>query len=348
MQTRKLGTTDIELPVITLGTMNWGQQCDEAEAHAQLDYAVEERGVTSIDTAEIYPIPPTAEKQGLTETYIGNWLKKRGKRDDLIIASKVAPAAFIRTRDVGDKARLDRKSIREAVEGSLQRLQTDYLDVYYLHFPERKTFAFGARGVQSLPEDDATSFEETYEAMAELVKEGKIRHIAVSNENPWGLSEYLRIAREKQLPKPVAIQNQYSLTNRTYELGLSEMTMHENIGLMAYSVLGMGVLTGKYMNGARPEGARFSLNPRSSERYNAEAAQPAIKKYVELANKHGLDPATLAIAFAKHQAFVASVIIGATSLEQLKVCIDAGEVTLSDEVLEGIAKIHAQYPDVTC
>lgn len=347
MQSKKLGTSDLEVPIITLGTMNWGQQNTEAEAHEQLIYAVEERGLTFIDTAEMYPVPPEREKQGLTETYIGTWLHKRGKRDDLTIASKIAVGKEIGTRDTGPTPRYDRKSIRDAIEGSLTRLQTDYLDLYQVHFPERKTNFFGVRGYEHDEADSSTPIEETLDALGELVREGKVRYIGVSNETPWGLSEYLRIAKEKNLPRVVSIQNQYSLLNRTYEIGLAEMAIKENVGLLVYSALNMGVLSGKYLDGAKPAGARFTVTERNVARYNPPEAQAAIKKYVELARSYNLDPSQMALAFAISRNFVTSTIIGATSVEQLKADIDSADVHLSDEVLSEIEKIHTEFPDIT-
>ena len=348
MQYKKLGNTDIEVPVICLGTMNWGQQNTEAEAHAQLDYAVEERGLNFIDTAEIYPIPPEPEKQGTTERYLGSWLKKRGKRDDLIIASKVAPAPFIKTRPVDDPPKLDAKNINAAIDGSLERLGVDHLDLYQVHFPVRKMNFFGVRGYASAQDDsDTTPIEETLEAMSALVKAGKVRHIGVSNESPWGLNEYLRLAREKGLEKVVSIQNQYSLLNRTFEIGLSEIAIKEQVGLLAYSALNMGVLSGKYLDGAKPAGARFTVFERNSPRYNPDRAQAAVRRYVQIARDHELDPSTMALAFASSRDFTTSTIIGATSVEQLKACIDAGETTLSPEVLAAIDAVYTEFPDPT-
>lgn len=347
MQKRTIGTSDLEVPVICLGTMTWGQQNTEAEAHEQLNYGVEERGLYFLDTAEMYPVPPERRLQGLTETYIGTWLKKRGKRDDLIIASKVSATDLIRTRPTGKDARYDRKSIREAIEGSLQRLQTDYIDLYQVHWPERSTNFFNQRGYRHNPKESATSIEETLETLDELVKEGKIRYIGLSNETPWGVAEYLRIARERSLPRIVSIQNQYSLTNRTFEIGLAEFAMREQVGLLAYSSLNMGVLTGKYLGGAKPAGARFTMFERNQERYNPPQAQEAIKRYIEIAREHGLDPAELALAFVASREFTSSVIIGATSLEQLKTNIDAGEITLTKDALRAIEQVHAEFPDIT-
>ena len=346
MEKRTLGGTDVEVPVICIGTMTWGQQNTEAEAHEQLDYAVEERGMYFLDTAEIDPVPPEPELQGRTETYIGNWLKSRGKRDDLVIATKVAASDLVRTRDAGASPRLDTKSIRDAIEGSLSRLQTDYVDLYQIHWPERTTNFFGTRGYSHNPDEDATSIEETLTALGELVKEGKVRHIGVSNETPWGVSEYLRLAQEKNLPRIATIQNQYSLVNRQFEAGLAEFSMREKVGLLPYSVLSMGVLTGKYLDGARPAGARFTFSERNSSRYNPPEAQSVTRRYVELAKKYGTDPATMGIAFTTSREFTNSTIIGARTMEQLKVCIDAGEVTLAPELLAEIETIHREMPDM--
>lgn len=348
MKKNILGTSGLEVPVICLGTMTWGQQNTEEEAHQQLDYAVEERGINFIDTAEVYPIPPEKKTQGLTETYIGNWLAKRGKRDDLIIASKVCVAGgLLQTRDTSD-VKFDRRNIVDALEGSLERLQTDYIDLYQIHWPERKTNFFGQRGYIHDASDTATPIHETVKVLKELVDSGKVRHIGVSNETSWGVHEFIRVAREYDLPMITSIQNQYSLINREFEIGLAEFSMRENIPLLAYSVLSMGVLTGKYLDGAQPKGARFTLSGRNSERYNTPESQQAIAAYVNLAQEHNLDPATMAIAYACSKEFVASVIIGASTMDQLKVCIDAGEITLSSEVIQGIESIHKKYPNIAC
>lgn len=347
MQKRKLGSSDLEVPVICLGTMNWGQQNTEQEAHAQLDYAITERGLNFIDTAEIYPVPPAADKQGRTETYIGNWLHKRGKRDDLIIASKVGASTVIRTRPIDNPPKYNRKNIRKALEGSLKRLQTDYLDLYQVHWPERSTNFFGVRGYTQLVKEETTAIEETLEALTELVKEGIVRYIGISNETPWGVMQYLNAANKNGLERIVSIQNQYSLLNRTFEIGLSEMVLKENIGLLVYSALNMGVLSGKYLQGAKPKGARFTLFERNGVRYNPPQAQRAIQAYIDLAGKYSLDPSQMALAFAISREFVTSVIIGATSVEQLKIDIDSAEVHLDKKVLGEIEKIHTAMPDVT-
>ncbi len=347
MQKNKLGNTEIEVPNICLGTMTWGQQNTEEEAHEQLDYAVEEKGLKFIDTAEVYPIPPTGEKQGLTETYIGNWLNKRGKRDDLFVASKVCVAPFVSTRDIGERARYNKKQIHEAIDGTLSRLQTDHVDLYQIHWPERTTNFFGARGYEHNAKEETTPIQETLETLGELVKAGKVKNIGVSNETPWGVSEYLRLAREENLPRIVSIQNQYSLTNRTYEIGLAEFAMREQVGLLAYSVLGMGVLTGKYLDGVVPAGSRFDFSDRNLDRYNPTCAQEAVRRYVAVAKDDGLDPATMAIAFARSREFTTSTIIGARTMDQLKVAIDASTVELSDEVLTAINEVHCELPDIT-
>jgi aryl-alcohol dehydrogenase-like predicted oxidoreductase len=335
------------VPVICVGTMTWGTQNNEAQAHQQLDYAITERGVKFLDTSEMYPVPPEKEFQGTTETYIGNWLQKRGKRDDLIIATKVAAGQQINTRDISQGLHYDRKSIREAIEGSLKRLQTDYIDLYQVHFPERESNFFGVRGYEHADDSDSTPIEETMDALAELVKEGKVRYLGVSNETPWGVMQYLNAVKQKNLPRIVSIQNQYSLTNRTFEIGLSEMCMKEGIGLLPYSPLNMGALSGKYLGGARPEGARFTLYDRNQARYIPPRAEEATKRYVQVARDNGLDPAQMALAFAISRDFVTSVIIGTTSVEQMKMNIDAADVALSDKVLAEIAVVHEAFPDVT-
>lgn len=346
MELRTLGNTDIKVTSVCLGTMNWGNgQCNEKDAHEQLDYAVA-HGVNFIDTAEVYPIPPTLETQGLTETYIGTWLSKRGKRDDLIIASKVSgknQAGSIAHRDANNG--LTRKSIREAIGGSLTRLQTDYLDLYQVHVPDRKLNNFGVRAYDADFGADGAAIEETLAALDELVKEGKVRAVGVSNESPWGVSEYLRVAREKGYTRIATIQNQYSLLNRTYELGLSEFAFREHVNLLAYSPLSMGVLSGKYLHGARPEGARHVRFVRNEARYNPERAQIAIQKYVDLAKKYDMDPSTFAIAFTVNRSFVASSIIGATSLAQLAVDIEGGNVAWTEEMRLEVEKIYGEHPD---
>src|SRR5665213_2149674 len=347
MQMRTIGKSDLEVPIICLGTMNWGQQNTEVEAHDQLSYAITERGLNFIDTAEMYPVPPETEKQGRTETYIGNWLKKHGGRDKLIIATKTGAGRFMQTRHTGPVPNYDRKSIREAIDGSLQRLQTDYVDLYQVHFPVRKTNFFGVRGYSNDNNDRSTPLEETLDALGELVKEGKVRYIGVSNETPWGVNEYLRLAKEKSLPRIASIQNQYSLLNRTFEIGLAEIAIKEKLGLLVYSPLNMGVLSGKYLSGVKPAGARFTLFEHNIGRYNPPRAQEAIRQYVQIAQKPRLDPAQMALAFVVSREFVTSAIIGETSIEQLKTDIDSANIVLSEEILGEIEKVHSTFPDIT-
>jgi len=348
MQYRKLGTTDLSVSIICLGSMNWGEQNTEKEAHEQLDYAISQ-GINFIDTAEIYPIPPNKESQGLTETYIGTWLKKRGKRDDVIIASKVVgrDAGLSYIRD-GETPCFDRKNIRTAIEGSLRRLQTDYIDLYQLHWPDRNTNYFGKRGYKHNSQDTSVPIEETLEALQELIQEEKIRHIGVSNETAWGIMQYLRLSEEKKLPRIQSIQNAYSLIMREYETALAEMSIRENISLLAYSPLSMGVLSGKYLHGNFPPGSRYTYKnyyQRNGPRYNPHHAQPAIEAYVTIAKKHGLDPAQMALSFVNSREFVTSTIIGATSLKQLKTDIESIDSKLSDEILNEIETIHKEHPN---
>ncbi len=345
MQYKKLGKTDLKVSLICLGSMNWGEQNTEKDAHEQLDFSID-KGINFIDTAEIYPVPPNATSQGRTETYIGTWLKKRKKREDVIIASKVSSRSDNTYLRHGPIPRLDKKNITVAIEGSLKRLQTDYVDLYQLHFPDRKTNYFGKRGYVHEPDDKPIPIEETLEALDELIKNGKVRHVGVSNETAWGVMEYYRISKEKKLPRIQSIQNPYSLLMREYETALSEFSMRENLSLLVYSPLAHGVLTGKYRNGAVPKGSRFDYtNSRNANRYNPAHAQDAVTAYFELAKKHGLTLTQLALAFVNSRDFVTSNIIGATSLEQLKEDIDSVNITLSPEVLKAIDQIHLTNPN---
>jgi aryl-alcohol dehydrogenase-like predicted oxidoreductase len=323
--------------------MTFGEQNSEADAHAQLDRALA-AGINFIDTAEMYPVPPRAETIGRTEAYIGTWLASRECRDRVVLASKVAgPGAWL-PHLRGGKARLDRANIVTALDGSLKRLQTDWIDLYQLHWPDRETNFFGKLGYS--PAEDAHSIPllETLEVLADQVQAGKIRHIGVSNETPWGLMRFLALAQQHGLPRMVSIQNPYSLLNRTFEVGLAEVAVREDCGLLAYSPLGFGVLSGKYLNGARPAGARVTLFERFN-RYSNPQAERATSEYVALARRHGLDPAQMALAWVTSRPFVTSNIIGATTPEQLETNLASVDLTLSDEVIAEIEAIHTRQPN---
>ena len=340
MQTRKLGNTDIEVSLICLGTMTWGEQNTEAEAFEQLDYATG-AGVNFIDAAEMYPVPPRAETQGRTEQYLGNWLARRGRRDDLVIASKVAGPgnglSYLR-----NGPRLTRDHVRQACEASLKRLQTDYIDLYQVHWPDRSTNFFGKLGYQHNPDESFTPIEETLAALDELVQEGKVRQIGLSNETPWGTMEYLRLARDNGWPRAVSIQNPYNLLNRSFEVGMAEVAHREQVGLLAYSPLAFGMLSGKYLGQTWPEKGRLTLYERFS-RYTSDRAMAATRAYVELARGHGLSPTELALAYVNSRSFVTSNIIGATTMAQLKENIGSEAITLAPEVLEAIEALHGEY-----
>ncbi len=346
MKYKKLGATNEELSVICLGTMTWGEQNSEADAHEQMSYAITQ-GVNFFDTAEMYAVPPSEKTQGLTETYIGKWFKKTGKRDEIFLASKVVSRrdALEYIREGKHMPIPDKRNLKYAIEKSLKRLQTDHVDLYQIHWPDRKTNFFGVRGYTHDKPEDATPILETLEAVNELVKEGKIRYLGISNETPWGMMQYLTLAEKHNLPKIVSIQNVYNLIIREFEIGLAEMSMRENVGLLAYSPLAAGVLSGKYLGGAKPPGARHTLYERTAGRYNSPSAQPAIQAYVDLAKKNGLDPSQMALAFVNSRPFITSNIIGATNMDQLKADIASIDLELSPEVISGINEIHAKYPN---
>jgi aryl-alcohol dehydrogenase-like predicted oxidoreductase len=338
MKTRRIAGTEFDVGIVGLGTMTWGQQNSEAEAHAQMDYALD-HGVNLFDTAEMYPVPPTAETQGRTEAYIGTWFKKSGKRNRVVLATKVIGPGYAYVRG---GARLTRASVLAACDSSLQRLQTEVIDLYQVHWADRPVNSFGKLDYPWQEAPAATPIEETLSALAELVRAGKVRHVGVSNETPWGVSEYLRLAREAGLPRIVTIQNPYSLLNRSYEVGLSEFSHREGLGLLAYSPLAMGVLSGKYLDGRTPAGSRMTVFKRWT-RYSNEQAEAATQAYVALARQHGVDPAQMALAYVLSRPFVASCLIGATTLEQLQRNIGAERLTLPGELLEGIEAIHRRY-----
>jgi len=340
MQYKTLGRTDIKISLICLGTMTFGEQNTEQEAHQQLDYALDQ-GVNFIDVAEMYPVPPREETQGLTEKYVGTWLAKHKQRDQVVLASKVSgPGMMPYLRDGPD---LSADHIRRALDDSLKRLQTDYIDLYQIHWPSRGTNFFGQLGYQQ-SSHSGVPIMETLSTLADLVSSGKVRHIGISNETPWGLAEYLKLAERHQLPRIVSIQNPYGLLNRSFEVGLAEMAEREQVGLLAYSPLGFGMLSGKYENGARPKGARLSLFDRF-DRYSNLQAEQACDAYVKLARAHGLSPAQMALAYVNSRSFVSSNIIGATTLQQLKENIASIEVSLSETVCAKIEAIQQRIPN---
>jgi len=344
MQYRKLGNTDIDVSVICLGTMTWGEQNTQPEAFAQMDYALEQ-GVNFFDTAELYSIPPKAATYGRTEEIIGNWLAQHGTRERIVLASKIAgPGEDWLPHIRAGKTRFDRSHIEAALNASLKRLQTDYLDLYQLHWPERNTNFFGQLGFSPAQQDDFTPIAETLQALDAQVRAGRIRHIGVSNETPWGAMRFLQAAEQLGLARIVSIQNPYSLLNRSYEVGLAEISWREHCGLLAYSPLGFGVLSGKYLDGARPPGSRLTLFP-DYTRYSNPAAASATARYVALAREHRLDPAQMALAFVNSRPFLTGTIVGATNMDQLKSNIGSIELTLSQQVLEGIEAIHSAYPN---
>jgi aryl-alcohol dehydrogenase-like predicted oxidoreductase len=339
MQRRPLGRTGLNVSQICLGTMTWGQQNTEADGHAQMDYALD-RGINFFDTAELYSIPPRAETQGSTERIIGSWFKARGSRDKVILASKVIGRSDNTWfRNDGSKGELSRSQIEEAVNKSLKRLQTDYIDLYQLHWPDRP-MPWGANPViYRHQEGRSHPIEEILESLDRMVQAGKIRHIGLSNESAWGTMTFLKQSEIRGLPRIQSVQNAYSLLNRTYETALAEVTVREDVSLLAYSPLGQGFLTGKYLDGARPAGARTTLFDRG-QRYQTPGAEAAIRKYVELAREFGLDPAQMAIAFVNSRPFVTATIIGATSMDQLKTDIDSLDLTVTPELEERINAIH--------
>lgn len=344
MKYNPLGRTGISVSEICLGTMTWGSQNSEQEAHDQLDYAFSQ-GVNFIDTAELYPTTPLSpETYGDTERFIGRWMKVRGNRDKVVLASKVAGPGrpYIR-----GGAPMSRAGILEAVDNSLSRLKTDYLDLYQLHWPNRGHYHFRNAWSYDPSKQDrekvAAELAEILETIGDIVKAGKVRALGLSNDTAWGTMQMLRLAEEKGLPRVASIQNEYNLLYRAYDLDLAELSHHEDIGLLAYSPLAAGLLTGKYLDGAKPEGSRLLKNGDLGGRYQP-LQEPAVRAYVDLAKEHGIDPAQMAVAFCLTRPFMASVIIGATSMEQLKTDVGAADLTLSADVMNGIRRIHRLYP----
>jgi aryl-alcohol dehydrogenase-like predicted oxidoreductase len=348
MEYRSLGRTNIKVSAIGLGTMTFGEQNSEAQGHQQLDQAFEQ-GVNLIDTAEMYSVPPRAETYGSTERIIGSWLKRSGKRDKVVLATKIAgPGAVLGVSHVrGGDNRLDRANILAAVETSLQRLQTEYIDIYQLHWPSRPANFFGRLGYQHSDQvagAQAVAIEETLDALGELVRAGKVRHVGLSNETPWGVHRYLQLATGGSRERIVSIQNPYNLLNRTFDIGLAEMAIREDVGLLAYSPLAFGVLSGKFLNGARPPESRMVRWTRFA-RYSSEYADRATTAYAEVAARHGLNMAQMALAFVRQQRFVTSVLIGATTMEQLGTNLASSDLQLSAEVIQDIEAVHRSHPN---
>ena len=341
MKLKKLGSSDLMVSEVCLGTMTFGEQNTEAEAHQQLDFALA-HGVNFIDTAEMYPVMPRAETVNRTEQYIGSWIKQSGQRDNIILATKVAgPSRGMPWIRNGDND-LDAKNIRIAVEASLQRLHTDYIDLYQLHWPSRNAPIFGQKEFNPDLEHDSVDIEATLDVLDSLVKEGKIRHIGVSNETPWGVSEFIKHAERKQHTRIISIQNPYHLMNRSFEQGLTETCYREQVGLLAYSPLAFGRLTGKYVDDVQAKGRLTQFPPTWSPRYMRPEAIATSARYTALAREHGLTPTQLALAWCYSRWFVASTIIGATDLTQLEENIQATDIRLNDELIAAVNQIHAQ------
>ena len=342
MKFKKLGTTDLDVSLICLGTMTWGTQNSEKDAFQQMDYSVSE-GVNFFDTAEIYSVPPNSASYGKTEIMIGNWFEKRKNRDKIVLASKVAGPGCDWIR--GGKNNFNEKKIGEAIEGSLKRLKTDYIDLYQLHWPERSTNFFGRRDYSvNKSEAEWHSFESILEALSKFIKSGKIRYIGMSNETPYGLSRYIELSKSKNLPRMMSVQNPYNLVNRTYEIGMSEISIRERCGLLVYYPLAAGALSGKYRNGKMPKNSRQALF-KGWERHLNPLAMKAYDEYYKLAKEHDLTMVQLAQSFVNSRPFVTSNIIGATTLEQLKENIESINIELTNEILDKINLIHNNNPN---
>lgn len=343
MQYSTLGTTDIKVSKICLGTMTFGNQNTEKEGHEQLDYALD-NGVNFIDTAEMYAIPSSQKTQGATERIIGTWLKNRSDRDKIILATKITGPSANMTY-IRNPLKFDKPSILAAIDGSLKRLQTDYVDLYQLHWPERPMNFFGQRSYPAGLEDRwEDNFLEVLETMQTLINNGKIRHFGVSNESAWGTMRMLHLADKHNLPRPMSIQNPYCLLNRTFETNLSEVSMREKVGLLAYSPLGFGVLTGKYHTDTPPADGRISIFP-NYNRYNSEQSYNATAQYIAIAKKYGMSITHLALAFVNTRPFMTANIIGATKMSQLKENIESINIKLSKALLKEVEAVHAAIPN---
>ena len=342
MEYRKLGRSELNVSLIGLGTMTWGRQNTEAEGHEQMDYALDQ-GINFFDTAEMYAIPPTADTYGSTESIIGSWFASRNNRDKVILASKIAGPGLPWVRDGSE---IDRSTIKLAVESSLQRLQTDYIDLYQLHWPNRGGYHFGQQWDYH-PKFDVNQVEANFidvlETFDALIAEGKIRHVGLSNETAWGTMKWLQLSEKHNLPRMVSIQNEYSVMDRQFEPDLNEIAIHEDCGLLAWSPLTRGMISGKYLNGARPEGARLSIETRVEHRARPQT-DAAIVAYIDLATQHGLDVCQMALAYVNSRPFVTSTLIGATTMAQLKANIASIDLQLDEAVLKGIERLREDHP----
>ncbi len=347
MRYRKLGNTNIDVSVICLGTMTFGEQNTDKEGFQQMDYAFD-RGVNFFDTAELYAVMPRKDTYGKTEEIVGDWLKNSKNRNKIILASKIASKSeddLFWIREGSVNLGFDKKNMNQAIDGSLKRLKTDYIDLYQLHWPERKVPKFGLLDFKYDPKDQWTAIEDVLENLQRLVDAGKIRYVGLSNETPWGVMKFLQLAKEQNLPRMVSIQNVYSLVNRVFDVANSEVAIRENCGLLAYSPLAGGRLTGKYIGNKKPENARYTIWPRRFSRHHTKRGEIAIESYYKLAKKYGLSPAVLANSFVNDRPFVTSNIIGATNMKQLKENIDSVNINLSSEILNEIENIHLSDPN---
>ena len=342
MNYKKLGNTDIDVSTICLGTMTWGEQNTQEEGFEQMNYALEQ-GVNFWDTAELYAIPPKKNTYGKTEEVIGNWFQETKKRNKVILATKISGPGLNWIRGGGNQ--YDEENLNKAVDESLKRLKTDYIDLYQLHWPERSSNFFGRLGYQHDNKENWNKFEDILYSLDQIIKSGKVRYVGLSNETAWGLSKFLEISKIKSLPRMLSVQNPYSLLNRTYEVGLAEISIREKSGLLAYSPLAFGYLTGKYRNKKLPENSRMKLFGEKFVRYKTENGQLAIEKYYEIAKKYRLDFAQMSLKFCEAQPFVTSVIIGATTMDQLKINIESVNVNLEESVIKDINEVQKIYPN---
>ena len=340
MNYRKLGNTDLDVSTICLGTMTWGEQNTQEEGFEQMDYALDQ-GINFFDTAELYAIPPKKETYGKTEEIIGNWFKQKKNRSKVILATKIAGPGLSWVRGGGNQ--YDREKLNDAVNQSLKRLQTDYIDLYQLHWPERKTNYFGKLGYEHKNDNEWNNFEEILNSLDEIIKSGKVKYVGLSNETAWGLTKFLEISKTKNLPRVMSVQNPYNLLNRTYEIGLAEASIREKSGLLAYSPLASGIMSGKYRNGAMPDGSRMKLFGDRFPRYKTKNAINAVEEYYKISKKYNLDLSQMSLKFCELQPFMTSVIIGATTMKQLKTDIESVNVNLSDDIIKEINEVQKLY-----